>query len=254
MSIAAARILSTSRVPRYRGGMAETTPAPSYVRRLIAETFGTFLLVFGVIGAALHYPDGDSKILVVALAVGIAVLAGAYAVGHVSGGHFNPAVSFGAAAAGRMPWRDVLPYTAAQLVGGLLATLVHVAIVASQGGDIAERFAAVSNGYDGAFSPLVAVLILEIAITAIFVWIILGVTTEGSTTAGFAPLAIGLALTLFHFIAIPLDNASLNPARSLATAVFGGGDAIGQVWLFFVAPIVGALLAGFTWKPLFGRK
>ena len=97
-------------------------------------------------------------------------------------------------------------------------------------------------------------LIVEIVITAIFLWIILSVTAEGSTTAGFAPLAIGLALALFHFIAIPIDNASLNPARSLATAVFGGPDALGQVWLFFVAPIVGALLAGFTWKPLFGRK
>lgn len=234
--------------------MAETTAAPSYVRRLIAEVFGTFLLVFGVVGAALHYPDGDSKFLVVGLSVAIAVLTGAYAVGHISGGHFNPAVSFGVAAAGRMPWKDVLPYAAAQIVGGLLATLVHLAILASQGEAIGERFAAVSNGYDGAFAPLVAVLILEIAITAVFLWIILGVTAEGSTTAGFAPLAIGLALGLFHFIAIPLDNASLNPARSFATAVFGGGVPLGQVWIFFVAPIVGALIAGFTYKPLFGGR
>jgi aquaporin Z len=233
--------------------MAETTAPYSYARRLTAEVFGTFLLVFGVIGVALNYGE-EAKPLVVGLAVGIAVLGGAYAVGHISGGHFNPAVSFGVAAAGRMPWRDVLPYAAAQIVGGLLATLIHFFIVLSQGKAVGESFAAVSNGYDGDFAPLVTVLLVEIVITAIFLWIILGVTAEGSTTAGFAPIAIGLALALFHFIAIPLDNASLNPARSLATAVFGGPEALGQVWLFFVAPIVGALLAGFTWKPLFARK
>ena len=233
--------------------MAETTAAPSYARRLTAEVFGTFLLVFGVIGAALYY-QGEAKPLVVGLAVGIAVLTGAYAVGHTSGGHFNPAVSIGVAAAGRMPWRDVLPYIVAQVVGGILATLVHLVVVATSGLPVGESFAAVSNGYDGDFAPLVAVLVLEIAITAVFLWIILGVTAEGSTTAGFAPLAIGLALALFHFFAIPLDNASLNPARSLATAVFGGVEPLSQVWLFFVAPIVGALIAGLTWKPLFGGR
>ena len=234
--------------------MAETTAPYSYVRRLTAEVFGTFLLVFGVIGVALNYGE-EAKPLVVGLAVGIAVLGGAYAVGHISGGHFNPAVSFGVAAAGRMPWRDVLPYAAAQIVGGLIATLIHFLIVSTQGKDTAAAFAGVSNGYDtGTLAPLVTVLIVEIVITAIFLWIILSVTAEGSTTAGFAPLAIGLALALFHFIAIPIDNASLNPARSLATAVFGGATPLSQVWLFFVAPIVGALLAGFTWKPLFGRK
>jgi aquaporin Z len=232
--------------------MAETT-APSYVRRLIAEVFGTFVLVFGVIGVALYY-SGEAKPLVVGLGVGIAVLTAAYAVGHISGGHFNPAVSVGVAAAGRMPWRDVLPYAAAQIVGGLLATLIHFVIVLSGGGNTASLFAGVSNQYDGAAAPLVTVLILEIVITAVFLWIILSVTADGSTTAGFAPLAIGLALALFHFIAIPLDNASLNPARSLATAVFGGIEPLSQVWLFFVAPVVGGLLAGFTWKPLFGRK
>lgn len=233
--------------------MAETTASPSYLRRLIAETFGTFLLVFGVIGVALNYGE-EAKPLVVGLAVGIAVLGGAYAVGHISGGHFNPAVSVGVAAAGRMPWKDVLPYAAAQIVGGLLATLVHFLILLSAGAPTAELFAGVSNGYDGSFAPLVTVLIVEIVITLVFVWIILGVTAEGSTTAGFAPLAIGLALALFHFIAIPIDNASLNPARSLATAVFGGAVPLSQAWLFFVAPIVGALIAGLTWKPLFARK
>lgn len=233
--------------------MAQTTSAPSYLSRLIAETFGTFLLVFGVIGVALNY-GGEAKPLVVGLGVGIAVLGGAYAVGHISGGHFNPAVSIGVAAAGRMPWKDVLPYIAAQIVGGLVATLIHFLILATGNAPTAEAFAAVSNGYDNGFAGLVPVLILEVVITAVFLWIILSVTAEGSTTAGFAPLVIGLALALFHFIAIPLDNASLNPARSLATAVFGGVEPLSQVWLFFVAPIAGALIAGFTWKPIFGRK
>jgi aquaporin Z len=233
--------------------MAEIT-APSYVRRLVAETFGTFLLVFGVIGAAIYY-NGEAKPLVVGLAVGIAVLAGAYSVGHISGGHFNPAVSFGVAAAGRMPWKDVLPYAAAQIVGGLIATLLHFVIVISSGAPleaVSSTFAAVSNTFDVA--PLPTVLILEVIITAVFLLVILSVTAEGSTTAGFAPLVIGLTLALFHFIAIPIDNASLNPARSLATAVFGGVDSLAQVWVFFVAPIVGALLAGFLWKPLFAKK
>lgn len=234
--------------------MSETTVAvPSYTRRLVAEVFGTFLLVFGVIGAAIYY-NGEAKPLVVGLAVGIAVLAGAYAVGHVSGGHFNPAVSLGVAAAGRMPWKDVLPYIAAQLVGGLLATLIHFGIAASTGaaiGDVSSKFASVSNQFGEALVP---VLLLEIVITAVFVLVILGVTADGSTTPGFAPLVIGLTLALFHFIAIPIDNASLNPARSLATAVFGGGEVLGQLWVFFVAPIVGALIAGLIGRPLFGRR
>jgi aquaporin Z len=233
--------------------MAETTSAPSYLRRLIAETFGTFLLVFGVIGVALNY-GGEAKPLVVGLGVGIAVLGGAYAVGHISGGHFNPAVSIGVAAAGRMPWKDVLPYAAAQIVGGLIATLIHFLILLTAEAPATAAFAAVSNGYGDGFAALLPVLILEVVITAVFLWIILSVTAEGSGVGGFAPLVIGLALALFHFIAIPLDNASLNPARSLATAVFGGVAPLGQVWLFFVAPIAGALLAGVTWKPLFGKK
>jgi aquaporin Z len=244
--------------------MAETTvTTPTLARRLTAEVFGTFLLVFGVVGVALWY-NGEAKPLVVGLAVGIAVLAGAYAVGHVSGGHFNPAVTVGAAAAGRTPWSSVLPYIAAQLVGGLVAAFIHWLIVMSAGAAyVAERIGAadtatalsnVSNHYDGGFAPLVTVLVLEIVITAIFVWIILGVTADGSTTAGFAPLAIGLSLALFHFIAIPLDNASLNPARSLATAVFGGPEALGDVWLFLLAPLVGAAIAGFTYRPIFGRR
>jgi aquaporin Z len=235
--------------------MADAASPHSLLSRLIAETFGTFMLVFGVIGAAL-FISGATGPLGVALAVGLAVLTAAYAVGHISGGHFNPAVSVGAAAAGRMPWKDVLPYIGAQLVGGILATLALWLISVTSGKFVAD-FGAVSNGF-GDHSPsgfgLVAVIITEIVITCLFVWIILGVTAPNAhVTAGFAPLAIGLALTLFHLVAIPVDNASLNPARSIATAILGGTAPLGQLWVFIVAPIVGALLAGFTWKFLFAR-
>ncbi|MFC5503364.1 aquaporin [Lysinimonas soli] len=235
--------------------MAEN-PTHSLLSRLIAEVFGTLMLVIGVIGAAL-FISAKTGPLGVALAVGLAVLTAAYAVGHISGGHFNPAVSIGAAAAGRLPWADVLPYIAAQIVGGVLATFLLWLISALSGGKFTADFGAVSNGFD-AHSPsgfgIGAAILTEIVVTALFLWIILGVTASGSPAAGFAPLAIGLALTLFHLIAIPVDNASLNPARSIATAVFGGSAALGQLWVFIVAPIVGALIAGLTWKPLFGRK
>ncbi|HEY4152027.1 MAG TPA: aquaporin [Pseudolysinimonas sp.] len=236
--------------------MADASSPHSLLSRLIAETFGTFMLVFGVIGAAL-FISGATGPLGPALAVGLAVLTAAYAVGHISGGHFNPAVSLGAAAAGRMPWKDVLPYIGAQLVGGVLATLVLWLISATSGGKFVADFSAVSNGF-GDHSPsgfgLVAVIVTEIVITCLFLWVILGVTAPNAhVTAGFAPLAIGLALTLFHLIAIPVDNASLNPARSIATAILGGTAPLSQLWVFIVFPIVGALIAGFTWKPLFGR-
>lgn len=237
--------------------MADASAAAphSLFSRLIAELFGTFMLVFGVIGAALFFaPKGGA--LPVALAVGIAVLASAYAVGHISGGHFNPAVTLGAAAAGRMPWRDVVPYIVAQLVGGILATLV-LGLFAVVSGKTAD-FAAVSNGYDLSLGiTLPGVLIAEIVVTGLFLYIILGVTAPGAgnhVTAGFAPLAIGLALTMFHIVMIPVDNASLNPARSLATAILGGAVPLQQLWVFLVAPPVGALIAGFTWKFLFAGK
>jgi aquaporin Z len=236
--------------------MAEASaPAPyTLFSRLVAELFGTFMLVFGVIGAALFFaPSGGA--LPVALAVGIAVLTAAYAVGHISGGHFNPAVTLGAAAAGRMPWRDVPLYIVAQLVGGILATLV-LGLFAVVSGKSAN-FASVSNGYDLSLGiTLPGVLIAEIVVTALFLYIILGVTAPGAAhvTAGFAPLAIGLALTLFHIVMIPVDNASLNPARSLATAILGGAVPLQQVWVFIVAPPVGALIAGFTWRFLFAGR
>lgn len=234
--------------------MADASAPYSLTSRLIAEVFGTFVLVFGVIGTAL-FASQNTGFLGVALAVGLAVLTAAYAVGHISGGHFNPAVSLGAASAGRMRWADVAPYIIAQVLGGLLATLLLWALLSLS--QLPTAFDQVSNGFD-AHSPagfsLVAVLIAEIVATTVFVWIILGVTAPGSTTAGFAPLAIGLALTMAHLVMIPVSNASLNPARSIATAVFGGPDALAQLWVFLLAPVVGGLLAGFTWKPLFGRK
>lgn len=225
------------------------------VSRLVAEAFGTFVLVLGVLGAALFISPVAGP-LPVALGVGLAVLVSAYAVGHISGGHFNPAVSLGVAAAGRMPWIDVLWYALAQIVGGILAAGILFAIRAGNTSGNLLDFAAVSNGF-GEHSPngfsLLAVIITEIVVTAVFLWIILGVTAPGSTTAGFAPLAIGLALAMLHLVAIPVDNSSINPARSIASAVFGGPDALLQVWVFLVAPAAGALIAGITYRPLFAR-
>ena len=210
--------------------MADASAPYSLTSRLIAEVFGTFVLVFGVIGTAL-FASQNAGFLGVAIAVGLAVLVAAYAVGHISGGHFNPAVSLGAAAAGRMKWADVRPYVIAQILGGLLATLL-IWVVPDRSAACRPRFDQVSNGFD-AHSPagfgLVSVIIAEVVATAVFLWIILGVTAPGSTTAGFAPLAIGLALTMLHLVMIPISNASLNPARSIATAVFGGPDALAQL-------------------------
>lgn len=241
--------------------MAEASaPAPyTLVSRLLAELFGTYMLVFGVIGAALFISSATGP-LGVALAVGLAVLTAAYAVGHISGGHFNPAVSIGAAAAGRMPWRDLLPYMGAQVVGGIVATLTLGLFAVASPGKKGADFAAVSNGF-GSASPAgfggVTVFIAEVVATGLFVYIILGVTAPGANhvTAGFAPLAIGLALTLFHLVMIPISNASLNPARSIATAILGGATPLLQLWVFIVAPLLGALIAGFTWRFLFaGRR
>lgn len=239
--------------------MAQATAPYGLPQRLIAEAFGTFTLVFGVIGTALYASD-NTGFLGVALAAGLAVLAAAYAVGHISGGHFNPAVTLGVAAAGRMPWRDALPYIVAQLLGGLLATTLLFAIAANgPDGFLAgvQEGGFASTGFDN-LSPdgfgLVAVILVEFVLTALFLYVILGVTAPGSTTAGFAPLAIGLALVLIHLVAIPVSNASVNPARSVATAVYGGGDALAQVWVFLVFPVLGALLAGFTHRMLFDAR
>jgi aquaporin Z len=237
--------------------MAETTPAPIF-SRLIAEAFGTFILVGAVIGTAV-FASGNTGYLGIALAAGLAVLVSAYAFGSISGGHFNPAVSLGAAAAGRMLWRDVLPYIAAQLVGAIVASSIMFAIDAGASksffhASIKNGFA--SNGY-GDHSPggfdLASVIVVELVLTAIFVWVILSVTASGTTTPGFAPLAIGLTLTVIHLISIPISGTSVNPARSIATAIYGADWTRAQLWVFIIVPVVGGLLAGYTWKFLFGR-
>ena len=230
----------------------------SLAQRVTAEMFGTFLLVGGVIGTAL-FSSPNTGILGVALAVGLAVIGGAYAVGHISGGHFNPAVTLGAAASGRFAWRDVPYYVLAQVIGGALATTVLFVIATNGPAGAMQSFidgGFASNGFGdhspGGFS-LVAVIVAEVVLTAVFLYVILGVT-DRRAASGFAPLAIGLTLSVLHLIAIPISNASFNPARSIATAIFGGTDALIQLWVFIVAPIVGALIAGFTYGALFDAK
>jgi len=244
----------------------EEAPAgPSFPARLIAEAFGTFLLVFGLIGTALFAsmifsPSGQFApgivYLAASLAVGIAVVIGAYAFGPISGGHFNPAVTLGLAAAGRFPWRETWAYIIAQIVGGVVATTVLVLIGLFGPPDwlpAAQDNGFASNGW-GVLSPggfgLPAAIIIEIVLTALFLFVILGVThpTRGTPLAG---LAIGVALTVIHLVSIPVDNTSVNPARSIATAVYGGTDALSQVWAFIVFPVVGALIAGFAYRALF---
>ena len=237
--------------------MAEITPAPIF-SRLIAEAIGTFILVGAVVGTAI-FASGNTGYLGIAIAAGLAVLVSAYAFGSISGGHFNPAVTLGVAASGRMLWRDVLPYIAAQLVGAILASTIFWVIdlgspKAFYTKSIANGFA--SNGY-GAHSPggfdLASVIVVEFVLTAVFLYVILSVTAPGSTTAGFAPLAIGLTLTVIHLISIPVSGTSVNPARSIATAIYGADWARADLWVFIIVPIAGGLLAGFTWKYLFGR-
>ncbi len=228
---------------------------PSLGRRLAAEVFGTFLLVFAVIGTAM-FASFNTGFVGVSFAIGIAVIGGAYAVGHISGGHFNPAVTIGAAAAKRFAWADVLPYVAAQVVGGIVATTIILGIRAGSTSDTIGTFADVSNGYD-AHSPsgfnLLSVIIAEFVLTAIFLYVILGVT-DRRAPSGFAPLAIGLTLTMIHLVLIPISNASVNPARSIAPAIYAGPETLAQQWVFILVPIAGALVAGFTYNFLFETK
>jgi aquaporin Z len=222
-------------------------------QRLSAEAFGTFWLVFGGCGSAI-FAAKFIGIYGVALAFGLTVVTMAYAVGHVSGGHFNPAVTVGLATARRFDWRDVPAYVATQVVAAIVAaTALWVIAHGVKGFDSTESgFAA--NGY-GDHSPggyaWWAVLLAEILLTAFFLYIILGVT-DTRAPKGFAPLAIGLSLTLIHLISIPISNTSVNPARSIGPALFAGGDAILQLWLFILAPLAGALIAGVTYGSLFG--
>jgi aquaporin Z len=223
-------------------------------RKLLAEFFGTFWLVFGGCGAAVlaaGFPEVGIGFVGVALAFGLTVLTMAYAVGGISGGHFNPAVTLGLAIAGRSPWSEVIPYWIAQVVGGLVAALILYLIVSN-----ATGFAGVggfaSNGF-GENSPggygMLAALLIEIVMTGFFVFIILG-STSAAAPAGFAPIAIGLALTVIHLVSIPVTNTSVNPARSTAVAFFAQNGAAGQLWLFWVAPLIGGALGALIWRYL----
>lgn len=238
--------------------------SPTTAHRLAAEFLGTFVLVLGGCGAAVlaaNFPTAESNtlgigLLGVSLAFGLTVLVMAFAVGHVSGGHFNPAVTLGAAASGRFPWKDTLPYIATQLVAAVVAAGVLWVIATGQPGFSASESGFATNGY-GDNSPggysLLAVLVCEVVMTAIFLFVILG-ATDHRAAAGFAPIAIGLSLTLIHLVSIPVSNTSVNPARSIGPAIFAGGEAISQVWLFIVAPIVGAMIAGFAYRALLGGR
>jgi aquaporin Z len=215
------------------------------MKKYAAEFFGTFWLVFGGCGSAVlaaAFPELGIGFAGVALAFGLTVLTMAYAVGHVSGAHFNPAVSVGMAAAGRMPWSNVPGYVVAQVVGGVAGAAILYLIATGKPGFELGGFAA--NGF-GEHSPggyaLSSVVICEIVMTAMFLVVILG-TTHKNAPAGFAPLAIGLALTLIHLVSIPVSNTSVNPARSTAAALFAGGWAVEQLWVFWIAPIVGGVL------------
>lgn len=218
-------------------------------RELGAEFIGTFALVTAVCGAAL-FSAPAAGLVAVAFAVGLSVLAMAYAVGHISGAHFNPAVTLGLVAAGRFEAGKAPGYLIAQVLGGAAAAGVFYLVLSGAPAGKWNTFTAISNLYGGAgqFS-LLAVLITEVVITALFLVVIVG-STSPRAPAGFAPVAIGLALTLFHLVAIPVSNASLNPARSTATALFGGAEAWGSLWLFWVAPIAGGIIGGLIGKAL----
>jgi aquaporin Z len=225
-------------------------------RRVLAEFFGTFWLIFGGCGSAVlaaGFPKVGIGLLGVSLAFGLTVLTMAYAIGHISGCHLNPAVSIGLATAKRFPARELPAYIGAQVLGGIAgAGVLYVIASGAAGFTLDAGFAA--NGYaehsPGGYS-LVAALVAEVVLTFFFLFVILG-ATDSRAPAGFAPIPIGLALTLIHLIGIPVTNLSVNPARSTGPAVFVGGWALAQLWLFWVAPILGAALAGLAYPGLFG--
>lgn len=225
-------------------------------KRVTAEFLGTFWLVLGGCGSAVlaaAFPKLGIGFAGVALAFGLTVLTGAYAFGHISGAHFNPAVSIGLYFGKRFPGKDLLPYIIAQLLGGIVAGAVLYVIASGQAGfSTAGGFA--SNGY-GDHSPgmysAVACFVCEVVMTFMFLIVIMG-STDGRAPVGFAPLAIGLALTLIHLISIPVTNTSVNPARSTGVAVFVGGWAVAQLWMFWVAPIIGGALGGWLYHALAG--
>jgi aquaporin Z len=212
-------------------------------RALVSEFVGTFCLVLAIAGAAI-FAAPSAGLLAVALAAGISVVSMAYAVGHISGGHFNPAVTIGLIAAGRFDSARAPAYIISQVLGGAAAGLVLATVVAGGVGVKVNSFVAVSNHYGGPGQyGLLAAFLYEVVITALFMIIIVG-STSRRAPAGFAPIAIGLALALFHIVAIPVTNASLNPARSTATAIFGGALPLSQLWVFWVAPILGGVIGG----------
>jgi aquaporin Z len=224
-------------------------------KKLLAEFIGTFVLVLGGCGSAVlaaAFPDTGIGFLGVALAFGLTVLTMVYAVGHISGGHFNPAVSFGLWAGKRFPASGLLPYIVVQVVGAIAAAGVLYLIANGQSGFNAQQSGFAANGY-GEHSPggysLLAGLIAEVVLTFIFLLVILG-ATDKRAPQGFAGIAIGLALTLVHLVGIPVTNMSVNPARSTGPALFVGGWALAQLWLFWVAPIVGGILAGWAYRYL----
>jgi aquaporin Z len=222
-------------------------------KKLLAEFVGTFVLVLGGCGAAVlaaTFPDTGIGWLGVSIAFGLTVLTMAYAVGHISGGHFNPAVSLGLWAGKRFPAADLLPYLVIQVIGAVVAAGVLYLIANGQPGFNVQESGFAANGY-GEHSPggysLLSGLITEVVLTFVFLFIIMG-ATDKRAPLGFAPIAIGLGLTLMHLVGIPVTNLSVNPARSTGPALFVGGWALAQLWLFWVAPIVGALLAGWAYR------
>ena len=226
------------------------------MNKYLAESFGTFWLVLGGCGSAVlaaAFPEVGIGLLGVSLAFGLTVLTMAFAIGHISGCHLNPAVSIGLWAGGRFDGKQLLPYIIAQVAGGLIAGGVLYIIASGQAGfDVTAGFA--SNGF-GEHSPggysMTAALVTEIVMTMIFLIFILG-ANDKRATAGLAPIAIGLCLTLIHLISIPVTNTSVNPARSTAVALFQGGWAVDHLWLFWVAPIIGALLGAVAYKVIGG--
>lgn len=228
-------------------------------KKLSAEFFGTFWLVFGGCGSAVlaaGFPELGIGFAGVALAFGLTVLTMAYAVGHISGGHFNPAVTLGLWAGGRFSAKEVVPYIVAQVIGGIVGAAILYVIASGKAGFDATATGFASNGF-GEHSPggfsLQAAIVAEIVLTAFFLIVIHGVTDKRAP-AGFAPLAIGLALTLIHLISIPVTNTSVNPARSTAVAIFQGTWALQQLWVFWVMPIIGGIIGGLIYRHLLEKK
>ena len=227
-------------------------------KKLLAEFFGTFWLVLGGCGSAVlaaGFPQFGIGFLGVAFAFGLTVLTMAFAVGHISGCHLNPAVSVGLCVGGRFPAKDLVPYIVVQVAGAIVASAVLYMVASGKAGfDLAAGFAA--NGY-GEHSPggysMFAGFLIEVVLTLFFVLVILG-SIDPRAPQGFAPIAIGLCLTLIHLISIPVTNTSVNPARSTGPALFVGGWALGQLWFFWVAPIIGAALGGLVYRLVCGSK